>query len=124
MPREILIQAGPVVASAELMENATADTLWEALPFEGTVNRWGDEIYFDIPVSIETSPDARQVMQVGELAYWPGGTALCIFFGPTPVSQSEEPRAYTEVNPFGQVLGNASVFSKVQDGETIKISRA
>jgi hypothetical protein len=63
-------------------------------------------------------------MQMGELAYWPGGTAFCIFFGPTPVSQADEPRAYTDVNPFGQMLGNASVFSKVHDGETIKISKA
>jgi hypothetical protein len=124
MTREIIIQAGPVIASAELTENATADAIWEALPLEGMVNRWGDEIYFDIQMLIECSSDARQVMQMGELAYWPGGTAFCIFFGPTPVSQADEPRAYTDVNPFGQMLGNASVFSKVHDGETIKISKA
>jgi hypothetical protein len=124
MPKEILIQAGPVIASGELMENSTADAIWDSLPLEGSANRWGEEIYFDTGLSIELSTDARQVMEIGELAYWPGGTAFCIFFGPTPVSQADEPRAYTDVNPFGRVLGNATVFSKVRDGETIKISRA
>lgn len=124
MARNILIQAGPVEAVAELAENSTADAIWDALPLEGRANRWGEEIYFDIKVSIESSPDARQVMEIGELAYWPGGTAFCIFFGPTPVSLEDEPRAYTDVNPFGRVLGDASVFFTVHDGEDIKISQA
>lgn len=124
MAREITIQAGPVIATATLADNATADAIWDALPLEGRVNRWGEEIYFDIRMPIERSPDARQVMEIGELAYWPGGTALCIFFGPTPVSQADEPRAYTDVNPFGRILGNAMVFAKVQDGETITVSPA
>jgi hypothetical protein len=124
MTREIIIQAGPVVASAELATNATAEAIWNSLPLEGRVQRWGEEIYFDIPVSIAASPDARQVMEIGELAYWPGGTAFCIFFGPTPASQTDEPRAYTDVNPFGRVLGNAIVFSKIADGEVITVSRA
>lgn len=124
MSRQILIEAGPIEAHAELVENATADAIWEALPLEGRANRWGEEIYFDIPVAIDRSVDARQVMEIGELAYWPGGTALCIFFGPTPVSQADEPRAYTDVNPFGKVLGDATRFSAVTDGETITVNKA
>lgn len=124
MPRQIIIQAGQVTASAELADNATADAIWEALPLEGRANRWGDEIYFDITVSLESSDDARQEMEIGELAYWPGGTAFCVFFGPTPVSHDEEPRAYTDVNPFGQVLDDATRFSDVLDGEKIKVSQA
>jgi hypothetical protein len=124
MARKILIQAAQVTATAELAENRTADAIWEALPIEGSVNRWGEEIYFKIPVELERLGDARQVMEVGELAYWPGGNAFCIFFGPTPVSQSAEPRAYSDVNPFGKVLGDAKVFSEVSDGEKIKVSKA
>ena len=122
--RKIEISVGQLQASAELAENDTADAIWEALPFEGYVNRWGEEIYFNIPVAIEISPDARQEMKIGELAYWPGGSAFCIFFGPTPVSLAGEPRAYTDVNPFGMILGDATSFTETADGETIKVAQA
>lgn len=122
--RKIEISVGQLHASAELAENATADAILEALPLEGRVNRWGEEIYFKIPVTIEISPDARQEMKIGELAYWPGGSAFCIFFGPTPVSLAGEPRAYTDVNPFGMILEDATSFTHTTDGETIKVTQA
>lgn len=122
--RKIEISVGQLQASAELAENDTADAIWAALPFEGHVSRWGEEIYFNIPVAIEISPDARQEMKIGELAYWPGGSAFCIFFGSTPVSLAGEPRAYTDVNPFGMILGDATSFIETSDGETIKVAQA
>ena len=123
MTHKIHITAGTVSQIAILNDSATADAVWEALPFEGQANRWGDEIYFSIPLRLTESKDARQEMTVGELGYWPSGTAFCIFFGPTPVSESEAPRAYTNVNPFGQVEGDATAFQSVMDGERVMVTR-
>jgi hypothetical protein len=83
---------GGLTCVATLLCNATAQSIWDALPLEGRASRWGDEIYFAIPVNLDED-NAQAEVQVGDLAYWPPGHALCIFWGPTPASQAEEPRA-------------------------------
>src|SRR5688572_257585 len=102
MGQAIRIRAGAVTLAAELNDTPTAQALLAALPITGRVNRWGDEIYFRIPVAQEEAGDARAVMEVGELAYWPPGQAFCIFFGRTPASSDERPRAASPVNPLGR----------------------
>ncbi len=93
------------------------------MPIESTVNTWGDEVYFDTPVTCPLAKDARSDMEVGELAYWPPGKAVCIFFGPTPVSGKKgKPRAASKVNPIGRVTGDATVFKAARDGERIVLS--
>jgi hypothetical protein len=118
----IQIETDEVTMQAELGNNDTAQKIYAALPIEGKVNRWGEEIYFSIPVDLAEASDARQEMAVGELGYWPPGTAVCIFFGPTPASRDQTPRAASNVNPFGMVDGDATVFTSVRNGETIKLS--
>jgi hypothetical protein len=98
----------------------TAQAVMDALPFEGTANVWGDEIYFTIPVD-SGEEEGQQDMEVGDIAYWPVGKAMCIFFGPTPVSESEKPRAYSPVNLFARVVGDAVVLKRVKDGEAIRV---
>jgi hypothetical protein len=120
----ILIAAGTVSVQAEFDDGPTARAIADVLPLQGSANVWGDEIYFDIPVTLEETADARQDVEVGALGYWPVGKAFCIFFGPTPVSTGDKPRAYSPVNVFGRVLGDATVFKAVPDGTTVKVSRA
>jgi uncharacterized protein len=118
--RRIRIIAGEVAATARLNDSRTAAAIWEALPIAGRANRWGDEIYFDIPVDLE--PEAgREVVEAGELGYWPPGTAFCIFWGRTPASQGDEIRAASPVNVFGRVEGDASGFGAVRSGEQVRI---
>ena len=124
MPRRMTITAGVVAATATLNDSPTADTLWAALPITGTANTWGDEIYFSVPVEDDLAPDARADMAVGEIAYWPPGSAFCLFFGPTPASTSDAPRAASPVNPLGAVDGDATIFRAVRDGEKVLLSRA
>ena len=124
MNREIQITVGNVSVRAQLEETATASAIWAALPLETTANRWGDEIYFSVPVRIAEEPGARQDMTVGELGYWPVGAAFCIFFGPTPVSDSPEPRAYSNVNPFGHVMGDVRVLRSVREGDRVTVGAA
>jgi hypothetical protein len=122
--RTIKITSGSLSASAELAANATADAIWAALPLTAQANRWGDEIYFDIPVRLAQATDARDVLQPGELGYWPVGHAFCIFWGPTPASRGDEIRAYSAVNVFGRLQGNLSAFDAVSSGDRIEIARA
>jgi hypothetical protein len=122
--RKINISAGDVLLPAQLNESPMADQIWEALPIEGTANVWGDEIYFDIPVVADQAPDARAEVEIGELAYWPVGHAFCIFFGPTPVSTDERPRAFSPVNVFGKMEGDAKLFKKVKSGAIVKVTQA
>ena len=119
---KIIIGVENIAIEAELLDTPTAQKIAEALPLEGSVNVWGDEIYFDIPLTIEQEPDASQDVAVGDLGYWPAGPAFCIFFGPTPVSTSGQPRAYSPVNVFGRVLENSEALKSVTGGATIKIA--
>jgi hypothetical protein len=122
--KAIVIVAGSVSLPAELNESPTARKVWQALPIEAKASTWGDEIYFEIPVVVEQEPEARADVEVGALAYWPVGHAFCIFFGPTPASKGKAPRAYSPVNLIGRVVGDATKFRKVRDGETVRIVRA
>ena len=74
-------------------------------------------------MSVDEAEDARQDMAIGELAYWPSGSAFCIFFGPTPVSIGDVPRAYSNVNPFGQLDGDPSPLKDVSDGDLVRIEK-
>ena len=120
----IRIEAGDLQVGATLADTPTGKKIAEALPLAGTVNRWGDEIYFEIPVTLEEEADARSEVAVGELGYWPMGSAFCIFFGPTPVSTGDAPRAYSPVNVFGRIDGDPAVFGRVSDGEAILVTMA
>lgn len=109
---------------AELTEeNLTALAIWEALPIEGRANTWGDEIYFSIPLSLEPE-NSKEVVEEGDLGYWPPGNAFCIFFGPTPVSRGDEIRPSSPVNVFGKIVGNPRIFKKVKGGEPVRIEKS
>lgn len=120
---DIVISSGELILQAELNESPTAQEIWKKLPLEGRANTWGDEIYFEVPVVMDQEPDARAEVEVGEFGYWPVGRAFCIFFGPTPVSTDERPRAYSPVNVIGQVQGDATLFKLVRDGDMVRIDR-
>ena len=123
MSNRITITAGSVTLEAELNDGPTAQAIWEALPITGRANIWGDEIYFTIPVQAEEEPDARTDVAVGELGYWPVGSAFCIFFGPTPASDGPEPRAASPVNILGRVLEDVTEFRQVPGGAVVTLSR-
>ena len=121
---KIIIEVESISMEAELLDTPTARKIKDALPLEGSVNVWGDEIYFNIPLTLDQEPDAGQDVEVGDLGYWPAGPAFCVFFGPTPVSTGEQPRAYSPVNVFGRVLGDPKQFKSVSNGAIIKITPA
>jgi hypothetical protein len=124
MGRKIFIRSGAIEMSAELNDSPTASALFTALPLTAKANTWGDEIYFQVPVNQKLDSTAAEVVQAGELGYWPSGRAFCIFFGPTPVSRGEEIRPASAVNVIGIVIGDARAFKAVQDGDLIELDVA
>ena len=118
----ILIRAGNVEAQAELNGSKTADAIWSALPIKASANTWGNEIYFSIPVILKND-DGKEVVDLGDLGYWPPGHAFCIFFGPTPASRGNEIRPASAVNVFGKLLGAPTIFRKVRDGASVTIEK-
>ena len=122
--KKIIIQAGKVKAKGELNETVTAMAIWQALPLEGSANTWGDEIYFRIPVSQDLEPGARELLELGDLAYWPQGEAFCIFFGATPISDPGEIRPASAVNVVGQLSDDPKAFLSVASGTSVRIDRA
>ena len=124
MSGKIRIKAGNVEADAVLNDSPTAKKIWEVLPIEARGNTWGDEIHFAIAVKSSLEKDAKELVEVGDLGYWPSGSAFCIFFGPTPVSRGNEVRPASAVNVIGKIIADAKVFKKVADGVKVRIEKA
>jgi uncharacterized protein len=122
MKRKIKIVAGKLELEAWLNDTKTAAKVFEALPLTSAVNTWGDEIYFTIPVTAGAE-DARDLVSLGDIAYWPPGKAMCIFFGKTPISRGDEIRPASPVNIIGKVEGDLKTLKKVKDGEEITVLR-
>ena len=120
--RQIRIKAGSVEVDAELNGTNTAQAIWEALPISARCNTWGDEIYFSIPVTVEVE-DGQEVVELGDLGYWPPGKAFCIFFGPTPASGPGEIRPASAITIVGRVVGDPKVLKAVASGADVTISR-
>jgi len=120
--KKIKIEVEDLSIPAELNDTPTAQLISEMLPIEASANVWGEEIYFNIALNAQLEPDAREEVKVGDLGYWPAGPAFCIFFGPTPVSTGDTPRAYSPVNVFGKVLGDVRQFKSVSSRAKIRIT--
>ena len=108
----IKITVGEVALEAELNDTASAAKIGEALPIRTSFNTWGDEIYFSIPVDAELDDSAQEVVEIGDLGYWPPGSAFCIFFGLTPVSEPGRIMPASAVNVIGKVVGDATLFKQ------------
>ena len=126
MPRRMKIittSAGALNAELTDENTTTADAVWEKLPIEGKANVWGEEIYFAIPVTLEAET-TKQLVDIGDIAYWPPGKAICFFFGPTPASWDREIRPASPVNVFAKIENNAKLLKLMRPGEKIRVEKA
>lgn len=122
MRTEIRITAGGLETEGWLNETDTASKVAEILPITGTVNLWGDEIYFSIPVETGLE-NAKETVSIGDIAYWPEGKAMCIFLGKTPISRGEEVRPISAVNVIGGIEGVKELLGRVKQGDKITVRR-
>ena len=121
---EIVIRCGGVVLHARLNGSRSALDVAAALPVDSEACRFGKELFFELPVVSRLAEDAREVVMPGDIAWWPPGRALCIFWGPTPASRGSEIRAASKVNIIGRVTGDPSLLSVIRDGELIRVEKA
>ena len=120
---KIKIVVGSIEAVATLSNTRTASAVVNFLPFDSVAHCWGEEIYFEVPLELELE-NGKEVLEIGDIAYWPPGKSMCIFFGPTPSSRGNEIRAYSAVSVFGKVTGDAGVFGAVREEERIRVEVA
>lgn len=92
----------------------TADALLKRLPVRGRAVRYGEEVYFQVPVKAP-GENPRSSVDVGTVAYWPMGDAVCVFYGPT--------KPYSPVNLLGRITEGLELFRAVKEGTVITISK-
>lgn len=112
-------QGGEVFA--QLRDTATVRKLIAALPAAASANTWGEEVYFDLPVTVELEPDAQQVVDPGAVCFWVEGGALALPFGPTPISSGDECRLVSKCNVLGAIEGDARCLKSIRNGSSIKV---
>lgn len=113
---------GSLTIDAELLDTPTAAAIAAALPVTSSVLTWGEEVYFEVPVTVAREQDARAVVTQGEIAYWPDGRAIAIGFGRTPISQGDETRLASPCNVFATALSDVKMLAKVRAGTTVQIT--
>ncbi len=124
MNTKIVISSGSREFEAEIYDTPTGRAILDALPILSAANVWGEEIYFGVQAFADLESDAQEEVEVGDLAYWPTMPAFCIFFGPTPVSRQQEPRAASAVNVFGKLLSvDLEELKSVNDRDRIKVTK-
>ncbi|MEE2636187.1 MAG: cyclophilin-like fold protein [Acidobacteriota bacterium] len=122
--QRIRVVAAGIEIVARLNDSTTAEALWVALPITSQVETWGDEIYFSIPVEAPEAADAQDTVEQGAVAYWPPGTALCLFWGPTPMSRGDEIRPASAVNVVGRVEGDPATLARIPAGSEVRVEAA
>jgi hypothetical protein len=123
MRKRIALTVGGKTVNAALNGSKTADLFYKNLPMTIALSRWGDEYYGDCGLKVQAESGARTDMEVGELAVWPQGSALCIFFGPTPASTGNAPKAVSPVNPIGKIEGDALFLKNLGGSITIEVKK-
>ena len=118
---QIKIEFENISIDAVLNDSETANKIKKILPISNSVNTWGDEIYFSIVVNDDEN-DSKEVVELGDLGYWPPGNAFCLFFGLTPASEGDKIMPASPVNVIGKILGDLEILKSIKSGDKVSIN--
>ncbi len=100
----------------DLLAPSTVHEILNALPFSVIIHQWGEELYTD-PISVSAgNENSKSLVNVNDVAYWPPGKAICLFFGPTPIGKKGEIKPSSDVNVIGTISGKNTTFPQNTDG--------
>ncbi len=122
--REIFVHAGKVVIRARLLETATAERVWAALPIYSTAETWGALVHFETHVETGRERGAKWNVETGEIAYWTEQDRVLIGFGETPLSKPGEIRLPCPCNIWAIALDDVTLLASVMPGQKIAILEA
>ena len=117
---QIKIEFENISIDAVLNDSETANKIKKILPISNSVNTWGDEIYFSIGVNDDEN-DSKEVVELGDLGYWPPGNAFCLFFGLTPASEGDKIMPASPVNVIGKILVDLEILKSIKSGEKVSV---
>ena len=118
---KIIFEFEKLSIEGELNDSPTSKALINSLPIEGISQIWGDEIYFSTSISKENDEWAKETVDLGDIAFWPPGNAICLFFGPTPVSSGNEIRPASATNVMGKIIGDLEELKTINSGDNVKV---
>ena len=118
---KIIFEFEKLSIEGELNDSPTSKALINSLPIEGISQIWGDEIYFSTSISKENDEWAKETVDLGDIAFWPPGNAICLFFGPTPVSSGDEIRPASDTNVMGKIIGDLEELKTINSGDNVKV---
>ena len=102
----------------------TCQSIIDSLPFSVSAHVWGEEIYTDESPISQAEEKAKDLVSINDVAYWPSGKAICLFFGPTPIGKNGEIKPYSPVNVVGKIIApDKSVIKKFTDGQEITFKK-
>ena len=112
-----------IIFEVVLFNSPTANKIWNSLPISSNIKTWGKEIYFYTDVVANKEPNAKSIIELGEIAYWPTGKAIAIGFGKTPISQKDEIRLADDCNIWGETNFDLKKLENIAEGQPIKIEK-
>ena len=106
-----------------LRNTKTANAIFKASPFKANIQKWGEEIFFNIPLKVDLEKEAKSVIEFGEVAFWTEGSAIAIGYGPTPISTKDEIKLVAPCNIWADSKFDKDFFRDVYEEDKVEVIR-